>query len=234
MCRLHWPHRRQASSHRYSTGFSPCVAPVRASLWRNCLVPPALASSPASQLPQIQHRFQPLLLYLWEHLCGATALCRLHWPHRRQASSHRYSTGFSPCVVPVGASLWSNCLVPPALASSPASQLPQIQHRFQPLCCTCGSISVAQLPCAACIGLIAGKPAPTDTAQVSALVLYLWEHPCGATALCRLHWPHRRQASSHRYSTGFSPCVVPVGAGLPAMGCAAAPRFAVMPASRWL
>ncbi|PLP86456.1 hypothetical protein CXG50_05945 [Pseudomonas plecoglossicida] len=41
-------------------------------------------------------------------------------------------------------------------------------------------------------------------------------------------------ASSHRYSTGFSPCVVPVGAGLLAMGCAAAPRFAVMPAPRWL
>ncbi|RFQ03147.1 hypothetical protein D0O09_10115 [Pseudomonas putida] len=29
---------------------------------------------------------------------------------------------------------------------------------------------------------------------------------------------HRRQASSHRYSTGLEHCGVPVGAGLPAMG----------------
>ncbi|PPB15699.1 hypothetical protein HV87_13710 [Pseudomonas aeruginosa] len=46
--------------------------------------------------------------------------------------------------------------------------------------------------------------------------------------------PHRRQASSHRYSTNLQVCTAPVGAGvpakgvgagLPAMGCSAAPAF---------
>ncbi|RFQ06243.1 hypothetical protein D0O09_01725 [Pseudomonas putida] len=35
--------------------------------------------------------------------------------------------------------------------------------------------------------------------------------------------PFRRQASSHRYCAALRACVVPVGAGLPAMGCKAAP-----------
>ncbi|RII74667.1 hypothetical protein D0894_25275 [Pseudomonas monteilii] len=33
-----------------------------------------------------------------------------------------------------------------------------------------------------------------------------------------LHRPHRRQASSHRPSTGRKTCTLPVGAGLPAIG----------------
>ncbi|PJI71482.1 hypothetical protein CXG50_04220 [Pseudomonas plecoglossicida] len=33
-----------------------------------------------------------------------------------------------------------------------------------------------------------------------------------------LHWPYRRQASSHKYSTAIKTCAVPVGAGLPAIG----------------
>ncbi|RII80197.1 hypothetical protein D0894_01075 [Pseudomonas monteilii] len=35
---------------------------------------------------------------------------------------------------------------------------------------------------------------------------------------------HRRQASSHRYCASPETCAIPVGAGLPAMGCAAAPE----------
>ncbi|RII80318.1 hypothetical protein D0894_01725 [Pseudomonas monteilii] len=35
---------------------------------------------------------------------------------------------------------------------------------------------------------------------------------------------YRRQASSHKFNTGFKGCGVPVGAGLPAMGCKAAPN----------
>jgi hypothetical protein len=33
-----------------------------------------------------------------------------------------------------------------------------------------------------------------------------------------LAWPYRRQASSHKSYAGFESCVVPVGAGLPAIG----------------
>ncbi|AZL69988.1 hypothetical protein EJA05_20680 [Pseudomonas oryziphila] len=36
--------------------------------------------------------------------------------------------------------------------------------------------------------------------------------------------PFRRQAGSHRYSTGLENCTAGVGAGLPAMGCTAAPQ----------
>ncbi|QKK96219.1 hypothetical protein GEV38_09515 [Pseudomonas sp. 13159349] len=36
--------------------------------------------------------------------------------------------------------------------------------------------------------------------------------------LIDLHRPYRRQASSHRYTTGFKACGAPVGAGLPAIG----------------
>ncbi|PTU49560.1 hypothetical protein DBB42_24780 [Pseudomonas plecoglossicida] len=32
------------------------------------------------------------------------------------------------------------------------------------------------------------------------------------------HWDHRRQASSHRYSTSRKAGTIPVGAGLPAKG----------------
>ncbi|PLU85402.1 hypothetical protein CXG45_20940 [Pseudomonas plecoglossicida] len=46
---------------------------------------------------------------------------------------------------------------------------------------------------------------------------------CSSLNLCCLFRPHRRQASSHRYITVFKACGGPVGAGLPAMGCEAAP-----------
>ncbi|PTU50093.1 hypothetical protein DBB42_21845 [Pseudomonas plecoglossicida] len=36
--------------------------------------------------------------------------------------------------------------------------------------------------------------------------------------LIDLHRPYRRQASSHRCTTGFRVCGTPVGAGLPAIG----------------
>ncbi|RCL20719.1 hypothetical protein C6A77_23965 [Pseudomonas sp. AFG_SD02_1510_Pfu_092] len=39
---------------------------------------------------------------------------------------------------------------------------------------------------------------------------------CGV--LCCLIWPHRRQASSHRYRAWRKGDAVPVGAGLPAIG----------------
>ncbi|PLP89413.1 hypothetical protein CXG50_22880 [Pseudomonas plecoglossicida] len=42
--------------------------------------------------------------------------------------------------------------------------------------------------------------------------------------LCLQVRPHRRQAGSHRYCTGLESPAIPVGAGLPAMGCKAAPR----------
>ncbi|PLP94684.1 hypothetical protein CXG50_03925 [Pseudomonas plecoglossicida] len=51
----------------------------------------------------------------------------------------------------------------------------------------------------------AGKPAPTLTAQASSLVRFLWESIRG-------------QARSYLDRTGFKPCAVPVGAGLPANG----------------
>jgi len=41
----------------------------------------------------------------------------------------------------------------------------------------------------------------------------------GATVLCCLSGPYRRQASSHTNRADLEPCAVPVGAGLPAMGC---------------
>ncbi|PNB41052.1 hypothetical protein C1X75_22340 [Pseudomonas sp. FW305-17] len=34
---------------------------------------------------------------------------------------------------------------------------------------------------------------------------------------------HRREAGSHRFSAGLTNCAVPVRAGLPAIGCVAAP-----------
>ncbi|QKL04147.1 hypothetical protein GEV39_23500 [Pseudomonas sp. NY5710] len=36
---------------------------------------------------------------------------------------------------------------------------------------------------------------------------------------------HRRQASSHRYCTSLKACGDPVRAGVPAMGCKAAPKM---------
>ncbi|PTU53352.1 hypothetical protein DBB42_05015 [Pseudomonas plecoglossicida] len=43
---------------------------------------------------------------------------------------------------------------------------------------------------------------------------------CGSKkiALCCLLRPYRRQAGSHRYTTTLKACIVPVGAGLPAIG----------------
>ncbi len=38
-----------------------------------------------------------------------------------------------------------------------------------------------------------------------------------------LDWPHRRQASSHRYCTGLEADAVEVGAGLPAKGLQSSP-----------
>ncbi|PLP85467.1 hypothetical protein CXG50_09960 [Pseudomonas plecoglossicida] len=38
------------------------------------------------------------------------------------------------------------------------------------------------------------------------------------TDLCSLYRPYRRQASSHRITTGLRACEVHVGAGLPAKG----------------
>ncbi|RFP98349.1 hypothetical protein D0O09_28720 [Pseudomonas putida] len=46
---------------------------------------------------------------------------------------------------------------------------------------------------------------------------------CSSLILYCLFRPYRRQASSHRAATDLENCGVPVGAGLPAMGCKAAP-----------
>ncbi len=84
VCCLHWPYRRQASSHRYCTGFEAYAVEVGATVLY-CLCWPHRRQAGS-------HRYcTGFEAYAVE--VGATVLYCLCWPHRRQAGSHRYCTG---------------------------------------------------------------------------------------------------------------------------------------------
>ena len=139
---------------------------------------------------------------------GGAFLCLLFlwwlvWPHRWQASSHR---GCGVSEISVSAQMWVGWVDPIAGKPAPTGVVVFRRFQFRRKCGLAGLVPslASQLPQG----------------------LWCFGNFSFGTNVGWLGWPHRQQASSHRFC-GVSdisvPAQIPVGAGLPAIAVCQAP-----------
>ncbi len=138
------------------------------------------------------------------------------WPHRRQASSHRFSTVDQACAIPVGAGLPATRPVLPMKTAGFIGPRPTTAESAIPGnilgCAGCHRFSTVDQACAIPVG--AGLPAmrPVLPMKTAGFI-----GPRPTTAESAIPGNILGCAGCHRFSTVDQACAIPVGAGLPAM-----------------